>query len=286
MTFAGVTVNNQQVALVDYGYWSGDDVSSGLIGFAYPGITSAFPGTDSTKDSRNISITYDPFFFNAIEQKLVDPMFSLALNRETEGEAGQVALGGLPDVDFKGDFVSTPLIVKSWTSPAMQLTNFTYYTIVPDGYILQAGAAKQYFDSNGRLAEDNTVETTGNISNTTPVIIDSGSTLMSLPASLAAEVNALFVPPAVYIADEELYEVDCAAVPPTFGVRIAGQDFYVEAQDLLLTGEIGMDPGTGMCVTGIQPMPAPGPFILGDTFLKNVVAVFDVGGSEMRFAAR
>ncbi len=36
-------------------------------------------------------------------------------------------------------------------------------------------------------------------------------------------------------------------------------------------------------VTGIQAAAGP-PAILGDTFLKNVVAVFDVGASEMRFA--
>jgi hypothetical protein len=38
------------------------------------------------------------------------------------------------------------------------------------------------------------------------------------------------------------------------------------------------------CLTGPQDGGEEGPFILGDTFLNNVVAVFDVGASEMRFA--
>ena len=43
--------------------------------------------------------------------------------------------------------------------------------------------------------------------------------------------------------------------------------------------------GGNICLSGIQD--DGGSFgILGDVFLKNVLAVYDIGASEMRFAAR
>ena len=46
-----------------------------------------------------------------------------------------------------------------------------------------------------------------------------------------------------------------------------------------------VDPTTGYCAVAIASG-GSGPYILGDVFLQNVVAVFDVGGAEMRFYAK
>ena len=43
------------------------------------------------------------------------------------------------------------------------------------------------------------------------------------------------------------------------------------------------DTETGGCVTGIQPSFGDD-YILGDVFLENVVAAFDIGNSAMHFA--
>lgn len=48
VTMAGITVEHQKVALVNYTYWFGDSVSSGLMGLAYSGLTSAFYGTNAS----------------------------------------------------------------------------------------------------------------------------------------------------------------------------------------------------------------------------------------------
>jgi Eukaryotic aspartyl protease len=44
-----------------------------------------------------------------------------------------------------------------------------------------------------------------------------------------------------------------------------------------------LDAGDGTCISGIDQGSAP--YILGDTFQKNVITVFDVGGVELSFAA-
>ena len=141
---------------------------------------------------------------------------------------------------------------------------FSFYTIVPDGFVISGNNGQQSISASP--------------ASNFPVIVDSGTTLVYLPAQLAQQVNAAFNPPAVWVESSGLYETDCDAIPPKFAVRINGTSFYINSQDMLL----GYDPQTGSCVTGIQP--ANGVYILGDVFLKNVVAVFDIGASAMRFA--
>ena len=73
--------------------------------------------------------------------------------------------------------------------------------------------------------------------------------------------------------------MDCAARAPAFGVKIGGRNFVVNPKDM-----IQKDAASGACLSAIQDGGATGPFILGDVFLNNVVAVFDVGAAQMRFA--
>lgn len=42
VTLANITVDRQEIAVVDLAYWNGDNISSGLTGFGYPSLTSAF----------------------------------------------------------------------------------------------------------------------------------------------------------------------------------------------------------------------------------------------------
>lgn len=233
---------------------------------SYPSLTSAYEGTTP--------VEYNNWIFSAIDQGLVAPMFSLALERSATGGSGQLALGGLPDVNVtESDFTSTPLQILEVTDIAAEAKNYSYYTIIPDGFILEGhqGSGSTFHAIDLSQASD------------FPVVVDSGTTLMYLPPKVAEEVNALFDPPAVYIEEEGIYETDCWATPPDFKIRINGTDFTVNKADMLLTGSLGYDSYTGGCVTGVQPQPG-GPYILGDVFLKSVVAVFDVGSSEMRFA--
>ncbi|KAL8921815.1 MAG: hypothetical protein Q9208_005572 [Pyrenodesmia sp. 3 TL-2023] len=258
VTLAGITVKDQHFGLVNAAHWVGDDISSGLLGLAFPNLTRAYNGTDAMLDNENNRVTYNPLFTNMYTQGLVAPFFSLALDRG-KGSGGLLALGGLPPVQHSPTFVCTPFQIRTETGLATPNTGvYRYYDIKVDGIT--------YGNTTAKL---------------TPLAdIDSGTSLIFLDAELADQVNQQFDPPAYMNGLTAMYDVDCAAKPPRFGVVIANHTFYINPKDMIIQHD------DGDCITGITKGSRFGGAILGDVFLKNVVAVFDVGASEMRFAAR
>lgn len=79
------------------------------------------------------------------------------------------------------------------------------------------------------------------------------------------------------------YFTSCNAVPPRVAVVIDDTDFWLNPKDLMLNQL--RDPMNGMCMTTISSG-GSGPYILGDVFLQNVLAVFDVDDAVMQFASR
>ncbi|KAH8650008.1 aspartic peptidase domain-containing protein [Xylariales sp. PMI_506] len=261
VTIAGITVQKQQVALVNYAYWYGDNETSGLTGLAYPYLTSAYSGTNASEDTGADFVEYDPLFTTMVEQNLSAPYFSLALSRNSPD--GYIAFGGLPPVEHEGDFASSPILLLDINEPYENISQYAFYTIIPDAYVL------------------------ANVSTSAagiPVIVDSGTTLLYLPTNIAEPVLNAYDPPAIYIDDEGAYFVPCNATAPEFGITIGGKTFTVSAEDLIYQDII--DTPSGLCLAGIVDGGTEGSFIFGDTFLNNVISVFDVGAAEMRFAAR
>lgn len=194
VTVAGVTVEKQEVALVNYTYWFGDSVTSGLMGLAYSRLTSAFVGTNSSVNDEDKQVPYDPIMTTMVKRGLIEPMFSLVLDRDSEH--GYLALGGLPPVNHTGTFATTPILMvsciqyllrpyrTSHTEIQIELyddakmnTEYSFYTIIADAYIYM-GSQKTRANTGiwGQLLQNITVNTTQ-----FPVIVDSGTTLMYLP---------------------------------------------------------------------------------------------------------
>lgn len=73
----------------------------------------------------------------------------------------------------------------------------------------------------------------------------------------------------------------CNASVPEFGISIGGQVFMISQADMLLQSSV--DPATGLCAVGVMDG-GTGPYVLGNTFMNNVISVFDIGAAEMRFA--
>lgn len=163
------------------------------------------------------------------------------------------------------------------------ITEYTFYTIIADAYIYE-GSANTSATINSTAAWNKLFPTAAATTNTTqfPIVVDSGTTLLFLPTELFTDLLALFDPPATVVAGLGLALAPCNASVPALGVQIGGVVFDISPADMLLQSQV--DPDTGNCLVGLQDGGA-GPYVLGDTFMNNVVAVFDVGASEMRFAA-
>lgn len=93
----------------------------------------------------------------------------------------------------------------------------------------------------------------------------------------------MFYPPAVYSFVDGGYFTTCDAVTPRVAVVIDGTPFYLNARDLIF--RTMPDEVTGLCMTAFHDGET-GPFVLGGVFLKNVLAVFDIGENVFQLASR
>ncbi|KAI0344446.1 acid protease [Trametopsis cervina] len=273
VTVGGLTVTHQEIGLATAAAWEGDNVTAGLLGLAYPGLTDAYKGTDPDADGSANNVVYNPFFFNAVEQKSVAaPYFSIALNRGTfaaetnatfDPNLGYLAFGGIAPVPVTSTAVTVP--VQGFATKR-NVTTLFYYTVDIDSYIF-TGSTK--------------VNTTGS------AILDTGTTLNYLPSEVAKAYNAKFVPPARFDEDEGLYLVDCNAKVPAFSAVIGGKTFVVDTRDNILPNP-GAE-GSFKCISGTQDggEVADGSiFILGDVFLHNVVSTFDISNNTVTIHER
>lgn len=80
VTVGGLSVPHQEFGVVDNAAWNGDRYTSGLLGLGFPNLTSVFTGDDPLKDSFSTNTEpYDPFFFTAVKQNLVQQSCGLPL---------------------------------------------------------------------------------------------------------------------------------------------------------------------------------------------------------------
>lgn len=139
ISIAGVTLTQQEVALIDTAYWRGDSVSTGIVGFGYQALTSSYRGDDPRKDDPKTGLVhYSPIVQTALTRNLFS-MFSLALERGDDTVGGYLALGGLPPVDFNSSFVSTPVEMTDLEEVGRSGVAYSYYTIRPSGFSLSGG---------------------------------------------------------------------------------------------------------------------------------------------------
>ena len=258
VTVAGITVPGQDIAVVNSAAYNGDGVSSGLLGLGFPANTRAYSGTNAAQDSAQTQKIYNPLFTNMYAHGHVSPVFSLALDRSG---GGQLAFGGLPPVGYTNSFASAPFQILQTSSPDGVVQNtsaYTFYTIDVGGFAV-GGASSA-------------------INSTSPqMIVDSGTTQNYVPEAVADAVNYAFSPPPDYKDSTGDYIVQCTSKPPTFGVVIGGKTFMIDPRDMIINEG-------GRCISGVAATGSSGTSILGHSFLKNVVAVFDVGSQIMRFA--
>ncbi|KAK7415435.1 hypothetical protein QQX98_005886 [Neonectria punicea] len=274
VTLGGITVPKQKVGIVDRSTDKGDGLNSGILGLGYPPLTSAHYGTKLANDSLLLNrAVYDPLFVSMYKNGLVEPWYSMAIERlprnTSTGPGGWLGLGELPPVAHSNDWAVAPIevtqnIPDSYTGGISQIT---LTTLTVDGVTWGS-------PSNASRTPNSTEF---------QAVVDSGNPMNLLPLELADEINAEFVPPAIYNEEHGIYVVDCDAETPALGIEIDGHTFYHKPTDMIIQD------ASGFCYSSVNG-PAEGLGItlhfLGDAFLKNVVSVYDFGKDEMRFAAR
>jgi hypothetical protein len=220
-----------------------EGVNSGLMGLAYPGLTSVFEGTDPGKDEK--STPYDPLPFTAMKQGLLpNPFFSIALSRgsfdqqenedDLDSNLGFLAWGGMAPVDVDTN-TQTTVPIQGYNAKDTQVSdagnaNHFFYTVDVEKFSFAGSTITRSTASNN-------------------TILDTGTTLNSVPTFVADAFAAACDPPAKFSEDDEAYIVDCDATIPPFTVTINGVDFTIDPKDNLLPGDdekscqLGTTPG-------------------------------------------
>ncbi|KAJ7798925.1 acid protease [Mycena olivaceomarginata] len=287
VSIGGLEVSRQVVPIPDVAAWTGDGVLSGVLGLAFPNVTSLFNTSDPTTASTKNRILYDPFFFTSVKQKKVEhPYFSIALDRPTTEQAetdlytpnlGLLAFGGIAPVPvIHNTSVTVPVLAYPPTA-AESKRQFLFYTLSIDSYNFP-GSENVPEARNASLGNGTT-------------ILDTGTGVNLVPAPVAAGYAAAFDPPAelVTVSGLTFYAAQCNATVPQFSVTIGGQAFSMDPRDQLVPF-VNDTQGDVTCVLGTQAQGGPDIgsdfHLLGDTFLRNVVATFNPIGREITLTQR
>lgn len=187
------------------------------------------------------------------------PMFSIAkanpgfANKfafylpENNNDEGDLILGGYDPSHVDGELVRVDLTTK------------TYWTVD----MTSAAIGNQ------------------NISSAVTVIVDSGTSMMTVPKSLHPTIMTMLNAKAVANGQ---YSVECSSVPslPEITLTIGGKPWVLRGKDYII-GDMDQT-----CIVGIMGLDLPGPigpaWILGDVFMKRVYTVFDADDASLSFA--
>lgn len=274
VSFAGFDLLEQNLGLSTTASVFYPGKASGLVGLAYPSLSAIFPGEDPSTDricsvavganntgcnSKPITPLQDTIFATG----QADSVFSFALGRGIPN-AGIMAIGGLPNLRDPQVNVTEDSIQV--TVPMEKLYNSSNYT----AYVMSIDAV-HYPGAPEGAGEGQ-------------YVVDTGTVTITVGEESAKILAASFDPPAWINETLGDYVVQCNATAPDFAMEIAGQLFNVTGKDLILE----LPPEHPFCYMGVQAgLAKPGfPPILGSVFLRNVLAVFDVGRTQMTFASR
>lgn len=195
--------------------------------------------------------------------------------------------------------------VKGIVLPTFTNTSVPAYTTTTTSYSSVDTDAAMARSNPHRRATGTTLVPLDSTTGTSQFIVDSGTTLSYFPASISASFNSLFVPPAYQSYEapyysSSLWQLNCSLsyIPP-LGIQIGDETFYHNPLDLvrrstrrIYDDETGTYAEQEYCYSAIQDVYEPEDGdgttvgVLGQTFLKNVLAIFDVAQTLMAFVER
>jgi hypothetical protein len=159
LTVAGVTIPKQQIALATIGSYTGDGISSGILGLGLPALTGSFKGQTPTEDGLQNLAPYSPLI-TTLTNQIGKHTFSLGLSRN-ESESF-LAFGGVPQHVKVGNYTRVP--IEKMAKP-FGGEDYFYYALTPEAMVW--GNA-----SGGRVERREGLP---------QLIVDSGTTLNVFP---------------------------------------------------------------------------------------------------------
>ena len=189
-----------------------------------------------------------PPFYQMVKQKLIDePVFAFYLSDDDGDDSSEVVFGGMDKAHFTGAMTTIPLRRKAYWEVDLDAISFGEET-----------------------AE---MENTG-------VILDTGTSLIALPTTLAELLNKEIGAKKSFNGQ---YTVDCSkrSSLPDITFTLAGHEFALSSEDYIL--EV-----SGSCISTFMGMDFPAPVgplaILGDAFLRRWYSVYDLGKGTVSLA--
>lgn len=260
---ADISVPNVYVALANetLGLWSAPPLD-GIMGLSFRN-----GGALINNNTANQASLAESMF----SQQLSASWFSVTLSRNDSqgGSGGYLGFGGRPDDALPSVNTSN----SPWAIVPM-LTNssgeYDSFSINVTAFMVESnGQAVAYVPH----------------SNYTAHVLDTGTGLNLVDPQVATAINTAFDPPGTLGCDTCFWTVPCNATPPTLGVVIGQETFYVNAADMISPPYV-VD---GDCLTQWQSLASEGLVansILGNPFLTNVLAVFDLGNKLIGLKGR
>jgi len=219
---------------------------------AEPGLAFAFGRFDGIMGLGYDTISVNgivPPFYNMVNQGLLDdPVFAFYLSdTNDEGAESEVTFGGVNSAHYTGKLTKIPLRRKAYWE--VDLDSITFG------------------DSTAEM------ENTG-------VILDTGTSLIALPSTIAELLNKEIGAKKSYNGQ---YTVECEKRDglPDLTFTLSGYNFTIGPFDYILEVQ-------GSCISSFMGMDFPEPTgplaILGDAFLRKWYSVYDLGSNTVGLA--
>lgn len=98
--------------MASQGTWYGNNVTSGVMGMAYPALTSAYMTDNLTDNSDALAMPYSPLFTSMVTAGLIQPYWEIAIDRNST--RGTFALGGDTPVNINGShYAESDMLIVS-----------------------------------------------------------------------------------------------------------------------------------------------------------------------------
>ncbi|MCJ1350368.1 MAG: Vacuolar protease A [Icmadophila ericetorum] len=216
-----------------------------------PGLAFAFGRFDGIMGLAYDTISVNkivPPFYQMLDQKLLDePVFAFYLSDTASGAESEVTFGGVDKSHYTGKLTKIPVRRKAYFEVDLDAISF--------------GDATAQLDNTG-------------------VILDTGTSLIALPSTLAELLNKEMGATKSYNGQ---YTVECDKrdTLPDMTFTLTGYNFSITPYDYILEIQ-------GSCISTFMGIDFPEPVgplaILGDAFLRKWYSVYDIGSNSVGLA--